>query len=105
MQKVDQTTVKALESRTPRFSRLDAQAIQGQLLSGRIFGAFSQQDREAIWRELCSIDGLIPSLFTFFEDIKYLQATADCVKQLIKLSPKDTVFTALDNCFSNASQT
>jgi len=105
MQKVDQATVKALESKAPRFSRLDAQAVQGPLLSGRIFSAFSQQDREAVWCRLCSIDGLIPSLFTFFEDIKYLQATADCVKQLIKLSPRDTVFTALDNCFSNASQT
>jgi hypothetical protein len=105
MQKVDQATVKALESKAPRFSRLDAQAVQGQLMSGRIFSAFSQQDREAIWCRLCSIDGLTPSLFTFFEDIKYLQATADCVKQLIKLSPRDSVFTALDNCFSNASQT
>jgi len=105
MQKVDQATVKALESKTPRFSRLDAQAVLGQLLSGRIFSAFSQQDREAIWHELCAIEGLIPSLFTFFEDIKYLQATADCVKRLIKLSPRDTVFTALEDCFSDVNQT
>ena len=104
MQKVDQATVKALESKAPRFSRLDAQALQGQLLSGRIFSAFSQQDREAIWNELCSIEGLIPSLFTFFEDVKYLQACVNCVMRLIKLSARDTVFTTLEDSFRDMNQ-
>ncbi|KAL6242584.1 hypothetical protein RBB50_010230 [Rhinocladiella similis] len=99
LRKVDQATVKALELRAPRYSRQDALLLQGQLLSGQIFGAFSREQREEIWRELRSIDGLIPSLFTFFEDIKYLNACSDCLKRLVKLSRRDTVFSALQRKF------
>lgn len=99
LQEVDQATVRALELRAPRCSKRDAQFLQGQLLSGQIFSAFSQQEREAIWVNLRSIDGLIPSFFTFFEDLKYLSACADCLKQLVKLSCRDTLFTALQRKF------
>jgi hypothetical protein len=60
---------------------------------------FSQQEREAIWSESRSIDYLIPSLFTFFEDLKYLRACADCLKRLVKLSRRKTVRTALGQKF------
>ena len=100
LQKVDQVTVKALELRAPRYSRQDALHLQGKLLSGQIFGAFSREKREEIWSELCTIDGLIPSLFTFFEDVKYLSACSDCVKRLVKLSRRDTILTALRRNFS-----
>jgi hypothetical protein len=75
------------------------------VLRGQIFSAFSQQEREAIWDELRSIDGLIPSLYTFFEDLKYLSACADCLKRLVKLSRRDTVYTALRQKFPYANQT
>jgi len=104
LQKVDQVTVKALELKAPKSSGRDAQVLQGQLLSGQIFGVFSQQDREAIWSELSSIEGLIPTLYSCFEDIKYLQGPADCIKRLIKLSPRDTVYTAMEQSFSDVNQ-
>ncbi len=87
--------MEALELRAPRYSRQDAQFLQGQLLSGQIFGAFSREEREEIWGELRSIDGLIPSLFTFFEDLKYLSACSDCLKRLVKVSRGVTVAIAL----------
>ena len=99
LQKVDQVTVRALELRAPRYSRRDALLLEGQLLSGQIFSAFSRVEREEIWRDLSSIDGLIPSLFTFFEDLKYLSACADCLKRLVKLSRRDTIYTALRRKF------
>ncbi|TVY13719.1 hypothetical protein LARI1_G009020, partial [Lachnellula arida] len=105
LQKVDQATVRALELKAPRYSKQDSQVLQGQLLSGQIFSAFGQQEREAIWNELRCIDYLIPSLFTFFEDLKYLNACADCLKRLVKLSRHDTVFTALQRKFPYESQT
>jgi hypothetical protein len=60
---------------------------------------FSQQEREAIWSELRSIDYLIPSLFTFFEDLKYLHACTDYLKRLVKVSRRDIVRTALERKF------
>jgi hypothetical protein len=45
---------------------------------------------------LRSIDYLIPSLFTFFEDLKYLHACANYLKRLVKVSRKDIVRTAFN---------
>jgi len=104
MQKVDQATVKALELKAPRLSTLDAKVLRGQVLGGEIFGAFSEQERVAIWGRLQAVDGLIPSLFTFFEDVKYLEACANCVKRLVSLSPRDTVSTALEKAFCDTNQ-
>ena len=73
LRKVDEATVKALELKSPRYSRRDARVLQGLLMRGQIFAEFSQPERELIWGDLRSVDGLIPSLFTFFEDLKYRQ--------------------------------
>ncbi|KAF7856811.1 hypothetical protein EAF04_009574 [Stromatinia cepivora] len=84
LRRVNNVDVKSLELKAPRYSKQDAQVLQGQLLSGQIFSAFNQQEREAIWGELQSIEYLIPSLFTFFEDLKYLSACANSLKRLRK---------------------
>ncbi|KAK5188863.1 hypothetical protein LTR96_010867 [Exophiala xenobiotica] len=106
IRKVDQATVKALELTAPGACTRDAETLYGQFKSGRIFGAFSEPERESIWKEVlsCSRDRLIPSLFTLFEDLKYLQDLADSVKHLLHLSPRDTVFSAFENSFSDARQ-
>ncbi len=96
--------MKALELKAPRLSTLDAKVLRGQVLGGEIFGAFSEQERVAIWGRLQAVDRLIPSLFTFFEDVKYLEACANCVKRLVSLSPRDTVSTALEKAFCDANQ-
>ena len=105
LRRVDRAAVKALELRVPKYSRQDAQVLQGQLLSGQIFREFSQKEREAIWLELLSIDCLIPSLFTFFEDVRYLDACANCIKRLA-MPPRDgTVAHTLTHKFVDANQT
>lgn len=52
------------------------------VLSGRAFAGFSDEERRAIWSRIQDFDSLIPSLYTFFEDFKYLEACAHCVKRL-----------------------
>jgi hypothetical protein len=104
MQMVDQATVKALELTAPKSSQRDAQELHGQLISGQIFGAFNLQDRELIWSQLCTISGLIPSLFTLFEDLKYLQACAGSMTHLVEPTPRQTMRAALDNKFYGVSQ-
>jgi len=48
MQHVDEATVQALELRAPRISTRDADELQGQVLGGTIFSAFSEPDRVGI---------------------------------------------------------
>ncbi|CAD6446248.1 f68f9563-ded7-4069-bc2f-2a3b06713e93 [Sclerotinia trifoliorum] len=99
LRRVNNVDVKSLELKAPKYSKQDAQILQVQLLSGQIFSAFSQKEREAIWSELQSIEYLTPSLFTFFEDLKYLNACAGSLKRLVKLSCRDTVFSAFQQNF------
>jgi hypothetical protein len=86
--------------------RADARTLYGKLQSGQIFGAFSEQDREAIWTELrsCTTDCLIPSFFGFFEDLNWVRDLADCVKRLMNLSPRETIFSALEKNISDVNQ-
>lgn len=103
LHRINQATVKALELWASRYSRRDAQLLYRQLLSGQIFGAFSRQEHEEIWDELHFIDSLIPFLFTFFEDLKYLSICADCMKWLVKLLQRDTIAIALQRKFSHTN--
>jgi hypothetical protein len=96
---VDNATVKALELMAPKHSKQDAQRLHGLLVSGRIFAAFSLEDRETIWSVLRNVPGLIPSLFTFFADLKYLQACAGSMRHLVEPSPTHTMRMALDGVF------
>jgi hypothetical protein len=101
MRKVDRVTVKILELTAPGACRADMQTLHRQLQSGQIFGAFNEQEREIIWRQILSFftDRLISSLYSFFEDVNYLQGPADCIRRLIELSPEDTLSSALEDCF------
>lgn len=78
--------------------------LRSQVRGGKIFGAFNEQEREHILTKLLSVNGLIPSLHTFFKDLQYLQACVDCVKRLISLSPGQTLFNAMECAFTGINQ-
>ncbi|OBT79449.1 hypothetical protein VF21_02102 [Pseudogymnoascus sp. 05NY08] len=82
MGKIDQATVKALEMRAPRASTADAEFLRIRVRGGELFSAFDDWERDDIWSRLTCVEGLIPSLATFFKDIRYLERLANCVKQL-----------------------
>lgn len=46
----------------------------------------------------------MPSLYGFFEDVKILEAWANCLKWIICLGPRDTVSTALKKIYTGANQ-
>lgn len=98
MSKVDRATVTALELKAPRASTMDAEALRTQVLGGGNLQRFHQ--RAGILGRLQLIDCLIPSLYTFFEDINYLQVLVDCLKRLTSISLNNTISTALERAFS-----
>lgn len=71
-----------LQLLAPGKSRTDGTTACGMILSGQAFAEFSDEERRIIWSRMQNFDGLIPSLYTFFEDFKYLEACAHCVKRL-----------------------
>jgi hypothetical protein len=98
--------VKALELTAPGAYRADREHLYGQLRGGKIFSAFNEQEREAIWEKVLSIssDRLIPSFYSYFEDINYFQGPVKCVKSLLELSPRDSVSSALLRAFRDGNR-
>ena len=79
MKKIDLDTVDTLQLLAPGKSRNDAKKACGLILSGQAFAEFSDEDRRTIWNRMKNFDGLIPSLYTFFEDFKYLVKSGKCL--------------------------
>ena len=88
MLKIDKATVEALQMRAPRASTTDAKMLRSQLRAGKIFRAFNDSEREDIWSRLQMIEGLIPSFYTLFRDVQYLEHCVNCVKRLTALYPQ-----------------
>lgn len=105
MQKVDYVTVKALELKAPGTSTSDTMTLFHQLKKGEIFGAFNMDRRMEIWAKLHAWEGLVPTLWTFFENFKYIEACANCVKNLITVPFRGTLYTAMARSFSETTQT
>ncbi|KAK3935776.1 hypothetical protein QBC46DRAFT_367351 [Diplogelasinospora grovesii] len=96
MRRVNTNTVKAK----------DREKLYTKLLRGEIFGEFNERERELIWNKLLSIstNRLIPSLFTFFEDLSYLEGPLKSMRRLVQPSPRETLNSALLRIYEGTSQ-
>jgi len=105
MQKLDLKTLEAVQLTAPGASQADADSLYGRVKSGELFKSFDERHRDEIWRRLClaTEDFLVPSLFAFFENWKYLKGPADCMRRLIHLGRGETIQAALDNAFRNTN--
>lgn len=97
MAKIDIQTVEVLQLRAPAACSSETRAVKGLILSGEAFSRFTETERSNIWermatREAC--DGIIPSLRTFFRDVKYLEACGNGMKQLAECSKGSTTVRA-----------
>jgi hypothetical protein len=106
MQKVDERTVQVLEGTAPGACSADYTFLLGELRGGRIFANFSDTEREELWSQVCTVSRrcLIPSLHTFFEDLKFLKNAAACIKRLMQLGPRDTLTGRLEQIFNDIEQ-
>jgi hypothetical protein len=95
-----------LELTAPGACRADRERLYGQLRGGKIFSAFNEQERRAIWEKVLSIsfDRLIPSFYSYFEDMNYFQGPVKCVKSLLEFSPRDSVSSALLRAFRDGNR-
>ena len=107
MQRISESDVKALESTAPGACRTDWQMLKGKVESGQIFGNFSKPIQDRLWTEMCShsTDRLIPSFATFFDDTNWFKGPADSLRWLTYLSPHQTLYSALEDMFSDVNQT
>jgi hypothetical protein len=104
MQNIHGRDVKALELRAPGVSAHDADEILRLLEAGKVFAAFTYEDRMQIHHRLLQFDSLIPSLHTFFRNLTFWEACVESMKHLTILSRRDTIFSAFERQFTGVNQ-
>jgi Protein of unknown function (DUF3723) len=72
MNRTDDWSIKAIQSTCPKWCDDDRITLERLFNSGKLFPDIRGASRIEIWRAICSIDSQIPTLYTFFEDVKYL---------------------------------
>ena len=91
MQKMNYIMMKTLELKASSMSTSDNMILYRQLRKGKIFSAFNLNRRMKIWAKLQTWESLILTLWTFFEDFKYIKACVHWMKSLIKMSFRETL--------------
>ncbi|GKZ98645.1 hypothetical protein AnigIFM59636_005045 [Aspergillus niger] len=86
----DAETVLALESQVPKLSEPDREFLRSRMMDDRtLFPSIDDSDtRAALWERLKQIDTPIPTLGTFFQDLRYLGVASKVMKTLL-LPPED----------------
>ncbi|CRK12743.1 hypothetical protein BN1723_007442 [Verticillium longisporum] len=81
MRRLIREDVEAIQLSAPGVSAEDADRLRGRIKGGMIFKAFTDQERESIWINLCEAtkDCLTPSLFGFFENLNTATAPRDYI--------------------------
>ncbi|CDM27571.1 Protein of unknown function DUF3723 [Penicillium roqueforti FM164] len=103
---VDPYTVETLQLLAPGVSSKDRTTVKGLVYSGEVFLNFIESERALIWKRLKRIEGIIPSLYTFFKDLWYLELCVNCIKRLITPSRSFlTIRTAMRAAFMSFDPT
>ncbi|KAL7649375.1 hypothetical protein ACMYSQ_012216 [Aspergillus niger] len=86
----DAETVLALESQVPKLSEPDREYLRSRMMDDRtLFPSIDDSDtRAALWERLKQIDTPIPTLGTFFQDLRFLGVASKVMKALL-LPPED----------------
>ena len=101
--KIDVHTIQTLQLLAPGVSTKDRATAKGLVLGGVVFSNFTQSERSSIWKKMKKKDNIIPSLYTFFQNMRYLESCADCMKRLIGFSQyRTTVKSAMRGIFKPA---
>jgi hypothetical protein len=93
--RVDTATVKGIELLAPGVWQKDKTVFLDRISQPTIFSKFSEKERATIQENFLKIRCLIPSLYSFFQDVQYLQLCADSLRHLVPPLRGETIFQAL----------
>ncbi|KAF1353041.1 hypothetical protein EJ07DRAFT_134654 [Lizonia empirigonia] len=81
---VDATTVTKLESLAPNYSDIDRELVSVLMRNGDLFPSQHDENvRQDLLKNICNFSGIIPSLWTFFETLKYLEPICEILRKLL----------------------
>ncbi len=87
---LDTRTVNILQGRCPKRAEADLLIIKEH--QAHILPFLSDQpERDRLWERISSLECIIPSIYTFLEDTKYLEPCARVMKELLPLEDKESI--------------
>lgn len=97
---IDDITAEKLEVLCPRHSIRDRDYVVVLMRDRVIFPSVVDEGlRRALLANIASIPSLIPSLWTFFETLKFLEPLCDILRRLIGSKMRGTIRRSLLGCF------
>jgi Protein of unknown function (DUF3723) len=87
MKKMCFSDIQLLQSRAPGACSKDLAFLQNHFEAGRLFTSLPQEIRQLLWGHFRTRCRVMPSLFTFFKDFKYLCSLQAVVRELIEWPP------------------
>jgi hypothetical protein len=97
---VDAVTVQSLELLAPKHSDIDKSLVIDLMERGQIFSLQNERGiRKILVENICDFPGVIPSLWTFFETLKYLELLCEALRQLLGDQMKRTIRSSLTGLF------
>ena len=87
MKRLDRFTVAQVERRAPGCSQRDASHLEELFRKRKLFPHIDNiNDRRMIWENLQRVKVIVPSLFSFFEDVKYIRVPEKIMRKLFPRS-------------------
>ncbi|KAI9708411.1 MAG: hypothetical protein M1828_002992 [Chrysothrix sp. TS-e1954] len=99
---LDGLIVDKLELLAPASASHDMSMVRDLMSKGLLFPAASLGTRNALLENISRVSGLIPSLRTFFENLKYLEPCSLILKQLLPRKIRGTVRQAYERAYVRA---
>ncbi|KAM3490549.1 hypothetical protein MY3957_006163 [Beauveria namnaoensis] len=92
-----------LQGKAPGASKHDRDTLLVCFRNRELFGNIPEQHRDGFWDRTLenSRVGLIPSLFTFFEDRKFLHRVSESMRYILDVNGRIGVVGALSSAFQN----
>jgi hypothetical protein len=92
--------IEALQGRCPKFSRRDHEVLQKSLEPEGVLGSLPRPAREHVYQATVLYTRTVPSLFTFFQDWKYIQICCEVLTGLLATSARP-IRDSLKKCFES----
>jgi hypothetical protein len=97
---VDTITIQSLELLAPKHSDIDKSLVIDLMERGEIFSLQNDHGiQKTLVENICDFPSVIPSLWTFFETLKYLEPLCEALRQLLGKQMKRTIRSSLTGLF------
>lgn len=106
MQQIERADVEFIQGKAPGAFKTDYHEISNVFHSGALFHNVAIEHRKTLWDNVCqgSTSHLVPSLFTFFEDQKFLTAILATLESIVDYKKKRSIVSQLKQMYTGVNQ-